>query len=463
MLGQYNSHYFQKVHENNVTENGAVASIDIVASTIKEALTLAKPKNITDKDVYLILPQEAFTYISIDVPSGISDSAIVPFMRDKVLSEHNIQLDSSMYDFVNIAQGENRKILLYICNEQTYSQYVEALSLLGLRLCATIPETLSYFTLFEKTLRAEKKETILFVHYKQKQSFGFLFNSYGLLEAKRLAFESDDFEANLKQTVEKIIKEHGVVNRLILSGQDADQFRQDLFTKKVGAWTNPLKKIIVTFYEEYLKQIIVAPDEPFPLLDLDACLGAFIFDSQNRKFIIATKKTSHSRSRARFALPSLGIRPRDVVIFVFSFLLSFGAIFMYPKIQAFFNQKNSEKAAIITPSVAEKANPSPTPTPQIDRKIINVKILNGSGTKGLAADVKTLLQEKGYTEIIAANANSFDLETTTIEAKKDKQDVATVLISDLVENVKLKKEDIAELGENDSADVVITLGQDFEL
>lgn len=464
MMGQYNSSFFQKIHENELLQNGTIENTDIVASVIKEALTLARPKPVTEKEVYFILPQESFTFITIDVPSGISDMAIVPFIRDKVMAEHNIHLDSTLYDFVNVAQGDTRKILLYICNQDIYNRYAEVLNLLGLHISAAIPETLSYFTLFEKTLRAEKKETILYIHYKQKHSYGFLYNSLGLLEEKRILFDGDDFEQELKKTVEKIAKEHGSVNRLILSGQDADQFRQDLFTKKIGAWTNPLKKIIVTFYEEYLKQIIVAPDEPFPLLDLDTCLGAFIFESQRRKFVLAQKKGEVAKKSIKVSMPSIGIQKRDVVIFVFSFLFSFGAIFLFPKFGALFNDvAQKANAPQPTATVTEKPKPTATPTPSIDRKTVNIKILNGSGTKGLAGEVKSLLQEKGYTEIITANAQSFDVEKTTVEAKKDKQDAALVFIQDMAENITFTKNEITELDEDDSADIVVTLGADFEL
>src|SRR3989338_5614397 len=57
LLGQYNISFFEKNHSNNLLENGQVVNIDILASTIKEALTSATPSPITEKELTLILPQ----------------------------------------------------------------------------------------------------------------------------------------------------------------------------------------------------------------------------------------------------------------------------------------------------------------------------------------------------------------------------------------------------------------------
>ena len=48
-----------------------------------------------------------------------------------------------------------------------------------------------------------------------------------------------------RKLVYKAREENVSLNRIILSGAGSEKFRQDLFTKEIGVWTNPLKKIIL--------------------------------------------------------------------------------------------------------------------------------------------------------------------------------------------------------------------------
>ena len=83
LLGQYNISFFEKNHSNNLLENGQVVNIDILASTIKEALTSATPSPITEKEITLILPQESFSFGRYSIPVDIASSAIDPFVKIK--------------------------------------------------------------------------------------------------------------------------------------------------------------------------------------------------------------------------------------------------------------------------------------------------------------------------------------------------------------------------------------------
>lgn len=464
LLGQFNISFFQKNHENDLLEDGKVKNVDLVASAVKEALTLAKPNAVTDTQVYLVLPQDSFQFVGYDIPVDISETAIAPFVRDKARAELKFDIETALYDYLLVQQDGKAKVLLYAQNKNNFSDFSQIFKLLGLTITAVLPETLAYYKLFEKTIRADKQETFFYVFYDEKKSFGYLFNSYGLLQPKKYTF-TDDIETSLKTRVEKLEKESVKVNRIILSGGQSEKFRQDLFTKKVGVWTNPLKKIILNFYQEYVKLLIVTPNESLPLLDLDACLGAFIFSKENTSFSFNGKAKSFASSSKKMASPggrSISISKHDFFIFIVSFIISFAVIFLYPRIGAYLNQNNRE-AVTNSPLV----NPTPlvptaVPTPVIDKKTINIKVLNGTGTKGFAGDVKEILQKKGYSEILTGNADTFDNEKTTVQVKDDKKVSLQLVLADLKDRVTIDKENITTLSKDESADIILVVGKDFQ-
>lgn len=468
LLGQFNVSYFQKNHENDLLQDGAVVNVDVVASAVKEALTMAKPNPVTDNQVYLVLPQESFQFVNYDVPSDISESAIPPFVRDKARADVKFDIDTAIYDFMLMRQDDKAKVILYAQDKAHYADFSQIFKLLGLHITAVLPDTLAYFKLFEKTLRADKQETFLYVFYDGKKSFGYLYNSFGLLNPKKFTF-TDDIEASLKTRVEKLEKEDTKVNRVILSGGQSEKFRQDLFTKKVGVWTNPLKKIILNFYQDYLKLIIMTPNDSFPILDLDVCLGAFIFSKESNAFSFNNNNKSFTSNEPKKTMPSMrmpfSVGKRDVVIFIASFLISFGVIFSFPKLSAMFSNATQSAKPTSLPtggSVPTRAKPTVAPTPTIDKKTIKIKILNGSGTKGLASEVKTILQKADYSEILTGNADTFDNEKTTVQVKDTKKNELKLLLSDLKSHVTVDDTNITTLKKDESADIILVIGKDFE-
>ncbi len=464
LLGQFNVSYFSKNHENDLLEDGKVKNIDIVASAVKEALTLAKPHPVTDQQVYVILPQDSFQFVSYDIPIDISETAIAPFIRDKTRADLNLNIESSLYDYMLVRQDGKAKVLLYAQNKKDFTDFSQIFTLLGLKINAFLPETLSYFKLFEKTIRADKQETFMYVFYDEKKSFGYLYDSYGLLQPKKYSF-TEDIETSIKTKVEKLEKDSIKVNRIILSGGKSEKFRQDLFTKTVGVWTNPLKKIILNFYHEYLKLIIMTPNDAFPLLELDVCLGAFIFSKENTAFSL-NQKSGQSGQTGKKLLPSLrnpfSVGKRDIVIFVISFVISFGAIFSYPRIATFLRHNKTILAPSKPTSVPIKVVPTAVPTPVIDKKTIKIKIFNGTGTKGLAGDVKVILQKKEYSEILTGNGDTFDNEKTTVQVKDDKKEALQLVLNDLKDHVTIGKENITTLKKDQSADIILIVGKDFQ-
>lgn len=465
-LGQYQASYFQKAYKTNLLEKGKVINVDLLASAIKEIL-LYSPE-IKDKDVCLILPQDSFEFARYDVPEDISEIAIMPFIKSKINAKIDFLLEEGISDYIISKQNEGAsKVLFFVQDKAVFAKYNQALQLLGLIPKFIIPETLCYFKIFEKTLKKEKKENILYVSYEKQFSFGYLYDSLGLLKKERYYFE-EFIENSLKQTAEELIKEDLKLNRIILSGANSDSVRQDIFTKKVGVWTNSFKKIIANFYQDYLKLIIAPPGKSLPLLDFDVCLGAFILSRDNKLFSaglpVKNQEANHRFEIKKLSKPLKFLNLRDIVIFIISFIISFVVIFSFKqlnlsKIKEQLSKQKKEKTASLSSSPAQVLA-TPTPKITLDKTKFKIKVLNGAGIKGKAMEVKEILKNKGYSEILTGNASAFNYEKTELEIKDDKKEAASILISDLSENVNLKV--ISSLEENSSADAVLTIGKDFK-
>jgi|GEM_PF-2081295 len=72
-----------------------------------------------------------------------------------------------------------------------------------------------------------------------------------------------------------------------------------------------------------------------------------------------------------------------------------------------------------------------TPTPVVNKKELEVEILNGSGKAGVANTLKKLLEEKGYTVAGTGNAVNYNYANTEIQVKADKEAFIPILQADL--------------------------------
>lgn len=154
-------------------------------------------------------------------------------------------------------------------------------------------------------------------------------------------------------------------------------------------------------------------------------------------------------------------------IFALSFILSFGIIYGLSKLtdsgfklDSLFAGTKQEKQEKNNETVVLKPTSKPSPSPSVDRKKVKVKILNGSGIVGKANEVKDVLIEKGYTDIVTGNADNFDYETSEIQVKEGKNDIYSVLADDLSDLVDINESSTLE--EDDPADVVFIIGKDIE-
>jgi hypothetical protein len=467
MFGQYESAFYKKAHQLNLTEHGQIANMDFFASALREALTVVSPAATKEKEIILILPQEAFSYMRAEVPADVALSAVAAFIRDKARAHLSIDLDNCLYDYIIQENEKGKQIMFFAISKDIVQKYQEAANLLNLQIVNIIPESLSYFKLFEKTLRKDKKEYILYISYENKEVTGYMYDSYGPIEGERIEHKvasNSTLETYLKRIADEAEKGGRKLNRLILSGQDSETIRQDTFTKDVGVWTNPLKRIIPQFYQDYLKILVTQPNASLPFLLYDVTIGAFIFALENKQFSLFKKgpmKTVSSSKQKTTGAPSSGKRLplKEVGLFVASFAFSFLILMLLMKSNILAPHAAKTTDTATSPLAASPTvEPTATPAPEVSRKDINVKVLNGTGTAGEASDVKDILKTAGYVDILTGNADNFDYTTTEIQAKKP--EVADAMKEDVKDHASSPK--ITTLDDSAAADVVVIFGTDWK-
>lgn len=453
LLGQEEVSFFEKKYETKLLEKGQPVNDDLLASAIKETLTLGK---INDKNVFLILPQEVFSFFRTDVPNDIAPSALKSFVNDKARSQLAFPTDDLVGDYFLKNNNQQKIVNFYGLNKDIYNQYQRIFSLIELNINNIIPETIAYYKLFEKTLRVEKKEIILYLHLEKNYCYGYLYDNFGLVDEQKFSFdikEGEKIETIIKELINHLTENQKKPNRLIISGENSENIRQDTFTKEVGVWTNPLKRIIPNFYDQYLKLLIVDKNKSFPILNLDICFAGFIFNKEE-KFTLGKISTLTYKKKS-FVLPKIVIK-KEIIIFIFSFALSFSLFVILSQVK---NNLLISKKNNITPTPTLTL-PSPTPTPSFKKEELKIEVLNGSGTPGKASEMKKILKEKGYQEILTGNADNFDYEKTEIKVKKDKYQALSMLKNDLKDYLSSINEGF--LDEKETADVIITFGKDFK-
>lgn len=460
LLGQQETLYNQKTYESDLIDKGKIINVDLLASAIKE-VTTSSNKPVSDNQISLILPQEFFSFFRTTVPSDIATSALNSFISDKarsILPVDNTDLASDYF----VQESESEKVVTYFgINQETISNIKQALTLIDLKIVSIFPDTMTYFKLFEKTLRREKKETILYAELGSNVLSGYLFDSCGLIDDKKISIEYSEEEKVadvLKTKIGEITTDKKKVNRIIISGEKSDTIRQDTFTKSVGVWTNPLKRIVPTFYESYLKMLVPKDGKAFPILTYDVCFGAFILSEENKSFSLL--KNGAYSNKNKISLPRIGMPKKEVLLFVGSFVISFLLFVLISKFGGNFKLPNfiaKKNVVTITPT---DAPPSPTPTPNFKKEDVKIKILNGSGVRGKATEIKEILRKKGYVEILTDNADNFDYTVTEIQVKSDKKQLGEMIKNDLKDYITSPK--ITVLDEKEAPDLVLIFASDFK-
>ncbi len=107
---------------------------------------------------------------------------------------------------------------------------------------------------------------------------------------------------------------------------------------------------------------------------------------------------------------------------------------------------------------------SPTPGPtestggaNLNKSEPKIRVLNGSGTAGIASVVKNLLEGKGYAVSAIGNADSFEYERTVLRFKASFKKFEQVLTSDLSNDYSVTSS-ADDLEATDSADIEVIVG-----
>src|SRR4030043_1765117 len=106
VMGQYETFFFDKDYQTDLFDQGKVINVDLIASAVKEILNSAKDR-LREKDVYLVLPQNAFRFFRTTIPTDIASSALNSFVIDKARAEWQVSLENYFYDF-SIEQTNNQ-------------------------------------------------------------------------------------------------------------------------------------------------------------------------------------------------------------------------------------------------------------------------------------------------------------------------------------------------------------------
>lgn len=460
-LNQAEISFFSKKYETNFLDGINILNSDLLASAIKEGLNLAQPNKINEKNIYIVLPQNFFVFFRSVIPTDLAQTAIDFFIKDKAKSLM-IDIENLVFNYYIKDDGLQKLVLFYGIKKESLENLNQLANLLDLRIEGVIPETLAYFKLFEKTIRKEKKEIIFFASYEKDNLRGYVYDSLGLLKEESWQTtieEKNQLQEKLKEKFNQLNKEGIKINRLVLSGIASDDIRQDTFTKEVGVWTNPLKRIISNFYKDYLDKLILKQENNFSILTFDVCFGAFIFVQEEKFFLSVNKKTIKTTLSKEGREISLPVVKKEILIFIVSFIASFIFFILISKQELNFNKIFTKKEKI-TPTMIISSTTTPTPTPAFKKEDLKIKILNGSGIKGKAADLKNILKEMGYGEIITGNADNFDYKKTEINVKKDKIQARDMIKTDLKNYISSFKEgEITD--KTESADVIIIIGADF--
>ncbi|MCX7955779.1 MAG: LytR C-terminal domain-containing protein [Patescibacteria group bacterium] len=460
LLKQEETAFFEKTYQTNILENNKSINVDLLASAVKEAISSVSEKKINENQIILILPQEFFYFFRTEVPSDIAETAINSFITDKISSLLSIIPEDIVFDYFVKNNNQEKIINFFGIEKEILNLIQQAFSLIDLKIANILPETLVYYKLFEKTLKTDKKENILYMILEKDFVSGYLFDNFGLIE-KNIFFEKISEEKNHLSNLKKIIKhleeEKKIkLNRLIISGTQSENIRQDTFTKDVGVWTNLLKRIIPNFYDQYIKMLVVDKNQIFPILIYDVCFGAFVFLKEEKFSILKNQQFSFKKSYSS-NIKTNDSSKKEIFLFAFSFLVSFGLFILISNLK---NLKTPSFFAKITPTITPSPIPSPTPTPSFKKEDLKIQILNGSGVAGKASEMKKILKDKGYDDIVTGNADNFDYKTTEIQTKKSKSQASEMIKEDLKDYISSFKETL--LDENKAPDVIIIFGSDFK-
>ena len=110
--------------------------------------------------------------------------------------------------------------------------------------------------------------------------------------------------------------------------------------------------------------------------------------------------------------------------------------------------------AISSPSPTSEATPG---ADSINKAEPKIRVLNGSGTPGVASSFKDFLEGLGYKVASIGNANNYDYASTELRFKEAFKKFKDTLVSDLSSKYSVKVSS-SDLEATDSADIEVIVG-----
>ncbi|GIW63798.1 MAG: hypothetical protein KatS3mg091_600 [Patescibacteria group bacterium] len=464
---------FAKTYETEIF-NTEDPNIDIIASAVKESYNnIFHNKKKTNKFV-LILSAPPFEIIRAELPTDISANTEKSFISQKVIS--TFPNETKLYTYSTENFNNKKTAVIYALDKRLTAQIKSAFDILDFKLEHIIPEPALYFHLFANTLSKTKTEHIWFmnttVFNNQILAEGYFYDNLGAEKTPKISLTAKN-EEELKQKIIEIREKKEAefkFHRLILGGYLAHNTRQDILTKELGIWVNPLYKIVEEYHLENLKKFVNYDHTNEKFWDFLPQLASLINKDSPAVKIDKSLETSYRSGIIKTESKGMlnQFKPGGFVFnFLISLILAFSIMYGYSRIQgqtggfnlSLPNNLLSRQQPTATPQPTAVPTNTPTPTPSINKEEINIKILNGSGVRGQAGKLQTYLEEKGYSQIITGNADNFDYTKTEIQYKSEQ--LMTVVRDDLkevVDNPSLKL-----LEDDSNADIVIIIGSDLSL
>ncbi|MBI4084601.1 MAG: LytR C-terminal domain-containing protein [Candidatus Levybacteria bacterium] len=119
----------------------------------------------------------------------------------------------------------------------------------------------------------------------------------------------------------------------------------------------------------------------------------------------------------------------------------------------------------VSPTGEKKETPTPTKRPakptsasDLDRSSLSISVQNGSGAKGVAAEMATFLKDLGYSIAATGNADTFDYANVTIKVKSGQTKYLQQLKKDLADSYTVDSA-TSDLSASESADAVVIIGK----
>lgn len=141
-----------------------------------------------------------------------------------------------------------------------------------------------------------------------------------------------------------------------------------------------------------------------------------------------------------------------VILLILIIVLAAGAFFFSRS-----PQEEPEEPELTPIESEERESPTPTPTPEpVDRSEISIRVLNGTGIAREAAFLTGKLEELGYSQVEAGNADDQTSETTEVSFGSAVPEAVREEIRNKLEEIYAEVEVIT--GRATDADILVVTG-----